>query len=78
MSAAEFSLTILEKLLIKRSSEDLQAELFDLCGFERFDMISAILEKRDDLVAAHKVISYNLFGNDFTKQIVKNAVFLYN
>ena len=56
MSAAEFSLTILEKLLIKRSSEDLQAELFDLCGFERFDMISAILEKRDDLVAAHKVI----------------------
>ena len=78
MSAAEFSLTILEKLLIKRSSEDLQAELFDLCGFERFDMISAILEKRDDLVAAHKVISYNLFGNDSTKQIVKNAVFLHN
>ncbi len=55
MSAAEFSLTIIEKLLVKRSSEDLQAELFDLCGFERFDMISSILDKREGLVAAHKV-----------------------
>lgn len=55
MSAAEFSLTIIEKLTAKKSSENLQAELFDLCGFERFDMISSILEKRDELVASHKV-----------------------
>ncbi len=63
MSAAEFSLTIIEKLLVKRSSEDLQAELFDLCGFERFDMISSILDKREGLVAAHKVRRAGHSGN---------------
>jgi hypothetical protein len=55
MTAAEFSLAILEKLVAKKSSEDLQAELFDLCGFERFDMISSILERREGLVSAYKV-----------------------
>ena len=52
----EFSVTIMEKLGSDRSSEELQTELFDICGFERFDMIGAILEKRKDLVKSFKVM----------------------
>ena len=50
ISVSEFAITILDMLSSKRSSEDLQAELFDLCGFERFDMIGAVLENRESLV----------------------------
>ena len=54
MSVGEFSLTLLEMLASKKSPEALQTELFDLCGFERFDLISALLEHRQDLVKAAK------------------------
>lgn len=37
----------------KRSSDELQTELFDLIGFERIDMIQMILEHRDELVQSH-------------------------
>ena len=33
-----------------KKTEELQTELFDLCGFERFDMIGAVLENREALV----------------------------
>ena len=56
MSHMEFSVTIMERLSTDIPSEELQAELFDLCGFERFDMVGAILEKRKQLVKAFKVI----------------------
>lgn len=55
MSTPEFAVTIMEKLNTKKSPEELQTELFDLCGFDRFDMIGAILEKRDELVQSFKV-----------------------
>ena len=41
-------------LSTKRSSEELQTELFDLCGFDRFDMIGAVLENREALVRSLK------------------------
>ena len=55
MSASEFAVTIVEMLNSSKSSEELQTELFDLCGFDRFDMIGAILEKRAELVQSFKV-----------------------
>ena len=54
LSVAEFATTILDMLSSKRSSEELQTELFDLCGFDRFDMIGAVLENRDALVKSLK------------------------
>ena len=54
LSIPEFAVTILELLASKRSSEDLQTELFDLCGFDRFDMIGVLLEKREALVKSLK------------------------
>ena len=54
LSVAEFATTILDILSSKRSSEDLQTELFDLCGFDRFDMIGAVLENREALVKSLK------------------------
>ena len=38
-----------------QSAEALQTELFDLCGFERFDMIGAVLENRQSLVRSLQV-----------------------
>ena len=60
MSPSEFAITIMEKINSKKSPEELQTELFDLCGFDRFDMIGAILEKREDLVKSFKVIQTNI------------------
>ena len=54
LSVAEFATTILDMLSSKRSSEELQTELFDLCGFDRFDMIGAVLENREALVKSLK------------------------
>ena len=56
MSVPEFATTIMEKLNSNKSGEALQTELFDLCGFDRFDMIGAILERRGELVQSFKVI----------------------
>ena len=46
----EFTETLLKLLSSNKSAEALQTELFDLCGFERFDMIGAILENREALI----------------------------
>ena len=54
LSVAEFATTILDMLSSKRSSEELQTELFDLCGFNRFDMIGVVLENREALVKSLK------------------------
>ena len=62
MSAPEFAVTIMEKINAKKSVEELQTELFDLCGFDRFDMIGAILEKRKELVQSFKVLTFYLLN----------------
>ena len=36
--------------LLRSGSEDLQEELINLCGFERFDMVEAILQRCSELV----------------------------
>jgi len=54
MSVQEFAILLLEKLSSGKSAEELQTELFDLCGFERFDMIGAVLENREALVKSLK------------------------
>ena len=50
LSVPEFVEMILTLLTSEKGSEALQTELFDLCGFERFDMIGAVLERREALV----------------------------
>ncbi len=50
MSVPEFSLTLIQLLQSKRSSDDLQTELFDLVGFDRFELIQSLLEHREELV----------------------------
>ena len=42
-----------ENFQTKRSSDDLQTELFDLIGFERIELIQLLLEHRDELVREH-------------------------
>ena len=54
MPVPEFTLTLLENLSSSRSDTELQTELFDLCGFERFDLIGAVLEHRQALVRSLK------------------------
>ena len=50
LSVPEFTETLLTLLSSDKSAEALQTEMFDLCGFERFDMIGAVLENRAALV----------------------------
>ena len=41
----------------KRTSDDLQTELFDLIGFERIELIQLLLEHRDELVREHALLA---------------------
>ena len=50
LSVPEFMETLLTLLSSDKSAEDLQTEMFYLCGFERFDMIGALLENRPALL----------------------------
>ena len=50
LSVPEFTETLLTLLSSNKSAEALQTEMVDLCGFERFDMIGAVLENREALV----------------------------
>ena len=52
---AEFALTLAELLASERSSDDLQAELFDLLGFDRIDLIQNVLKHRSDIVKSHQL-----------------------
>ena len=53
MSVAEFCMVLLKSLTSKRSSDELQMELFELIGFDRIELIQLILEHRQDIVTAH-------------------------
>jgi hypothetical protein len=55
MSLPEFALTLIQLLQSKRSSDDLQAELFDLVGFERFELIQLLLGHREELIKEYAV-----------------------
>ena len=50
----------LAKFQTKRSSDDLQTELFDLIGFERIELIQLLLEHRDELVREHALNKSNM------------------
>ena len=50
LSVSEFTEMMLTLISSEKGPEALQTELFDLCGFERFDMIGAVLENRASLV----------------------------
>ena len=44
----------------KRTSDDLQTELFDLIGFDRIELIQLLLEHRDELVREHALNKTNM------------------
>ncbi len=50
MSLSEFYMTLVQLLSSSRSSDDLQAELFDLIGSEKIELIQLILEHRQEIV----------------------------
>ena len=50
MSLSEFCMTLVQLLSSSRSSDDLQAELFDLIGFEKIELIQLILTHRQEIV----------------------------
>jgi hypothetical protein len=50
MSLSEFCLTLVQLLSSTRTSDDLQAELFDLIGFEKIELIQLILLHRSEIV----------------------------
>ena len=60
MSPSELALSLVTMLSSKRSSDDLQTELFDLIGFERIELIQDLLEHRSELVAAHQNVKANM------------------
>ena len=53
LSSSEFSLSLASLLSSKRSSDDLQTELFDLIGFDRIELVQTLLEHREEIVRAH-------------------------
>ena len=53
MSVSEFALMLTQLLSSKRSSDDLQAELFDLVGFDRIELIQLLLNNRDDITNSY-------------------------
>uniref|UniRef100_A0A0K2UGB9 U5 small nuclear ribonucleoprotein 200 kDa helicase n=1 Tax=Lepeophtheirus salmonis TaxID=72036 RepID=A0A0K2UGB9_LEPSM len=54
MSIQEFCQTLLEVITSKKSSDELQNELFELIGFDRIDLISLILEYRDEVTKSER------------------------
>ncbi|KAF8774419.1 Activating signal cointegrator 1 complex like protein [Argiope bruennichi] len=56
-SPTEFALTVIQ-LLKSKSNEEVQSELFDLLGFDNFELIQNILNHRDEILAV-KVIDAN-------------------
>jgi hypothetical protein len=50
MSLSEFYMTLVQLLSSSRSSDDLPAELFDLIGSEKIELIQLILEHRQEIV----------------------------
>ena len=53
MAVPEFALVLVQLLSTKRSSDDLQAELFDLVGFERIELIELLLNHREDIADSY-------------------------
>ena len=50
MSLSEFGMTLVQLLSSSRTSDDLQAELFDLIGFEKLELIELILTHRQEIL----------------------------
>ena len=76
MSIAEFSLSLVTLLSSKRSSDDLQTELFDLIGFDRIELIQMLLEHREEIVNSHaqnkQIMKQEIAAVAASKKIISN------
>eukprot|EP00095_Tigriopus_kingsejongensis_P005309 maker-scaffold337_size202799-snap-gene-1.20 protein:Tk05309 transcript:maker-scaffold337_size202799-snap-gene-1.20-mRNA-1 annotation:"activating signal cointegrator 1 complex subunit 3" len=50
MSTPEFALVIVNSLSSTRSSDELQTELFELIGFDHFELLQTLITHRDEMV----------------------------
>uniref|UniRef100_A0A1B6DYT0 U5 small nuclear ribonucleoprotein 200 kDa helicase n=2 Tax=Clastoptera arizonana TaxID=38151 RepID=A0A1B6DYT0_9HEMI len=55
MSPEEFSRTIKTLLASSKCNEELQNEMFDLMGFDRFELIQTFLEVRNEIIYCHSI-----------------------
>ena len=53
VTVPEFALMLIQLLSTKRSSDDLQAELFDLVGFDRIELIQLLLNNREEITNSY-------------------------
>ena len=53
LAVPEFALMLVQLLSTKRSSDELQAELFDLVGFDRIELIQLLLNHREDITNSY-------------------------
>lgn len=47
-------MSVINLLNTKRSSDDLQTDLFDLLGFERLELIQELLQHREEFVTSYE------------------------
>ncbi|CAH0384760.1 unnamed protein product [Bemisia tabaci] len=58
MSMEDFIVSVSATLESNHSNDELQNELFDLIGFDHFELVSCLLEHRNDIVNNCKVEEY--------------------
>lgn len=70
MTAEEFADIIINQLNMERTNDELQNELFEILGFDHFELIQTLLQHRLDIINASKRPSKAplaiLKGNFFT------------
>ncbi|XP_059178780.1 activating signal cointegrator 1 complex subunit 3-like [Physella acuta] len=64
--------TVYEVLSSQRTDEELQNEMFDLLGFERFELIQNLLENRPQIIKAHMAESTKALIQQIPKKKTEN------
>uniref|UniRef100_A0A2Z5TZE8 U5 small nuclear ribonucleoprotein 200 kDa helicase n=1 Tax=Reticulitermes speratus TaxID=60591 RepID=A0A2Z5TZE8_9NEOP len=63
LSSDEFAETVVTMLNSGRSNDELQNELFDLLGFDRFQLIQSLLEHRSDIIYSASIAEKKLLAS---------------
>lgn len=62
MNSEEFADIILNHLKLERTNDELQNELFEILGFDHFELIQKLLLHRNDIIkASQKPPEYSTF-----------------
>ncbi|GFO03568.1 activating signal cointegrator 1 complex subunit 3-like [Plakobranchus ocellatus] len=77
LGLTELSTTIYDVLSSQRSDNELQNEMFELLGFERFELIQQLLEKRDQIIKSWTAESTRALMRQMPKKKPENERPLY-